>query len=86
VRNPRDYGFGDAPKVQGPPIVGDRVPDARCSHCGCATVYAIEVEVANPPPMLRRPADFGDMIEIRPRRYCTVAFVSWHDASLDNPK
>jgi hypothetical protein len=33
-----------------------------------------------------RVTDFGDMIEIRPRDYCTVAFVSWHDASLDTPE
>ncbi len=53
-KNLRDYGYGDAPKVKGVPIVGDKMGH-WCPNCRCDTVFAIEVEVENPPPQLRRP-------------------------------
>lgn len=53
----RDHGFGDSPKVAGVPTVGERVPGGICWHCGCVTVFEIEIEVASPPPMLRRPSE-----------------------------
>jgi len=56
MANPRDYGFGDAPKVKGVPTVGERVAGAKCPYCGCTTVFGIEVEVENPSPALRRPS------------------------------
>ena len=56
-RSLRDHGYGNKPEVRGAPIVGDRVPGGVCQNCGCVTVYGISVEVANPPPMLRRPTE-----------------------------
>jgi len=53
-KNPRDYGFGDAPEVTGVPTVGEKLSE-KCPNCGCGTVFMIEVEVAHPSPMLRRP-------------------------------
>ena len=53
-KSPRDYGFGDSPKVVGVPIVGDKV-SWRCPHCGCVGVFSVEDEIANPTPLLRRP-------------------------------
>jgi len=55
VKNPRDHGLGDSPKVIGTPKLHDRVP-GDCPHCHCDTLFRIEVEV-EPPPLLRRPAD-----------------------------
>jgi hypothetical protein len=53
-KNPRDYGFGDAPKVVGVPVIGEKL-SAKCPHCGCVGLFAVEVEVANPSPLLKRP-------------------------------
>jgi hypothetical protein len=54
-KNPRDHGFGDAPKVVGVPIVGEKLSE-KCPSCGCQTLFGIEVEVDGPSPLLRRPA------------------------------
>jgi len=56
-KNPRDHGFGDAPTVVGVPVVGEKPLGQWCPNCHCASVFAIEVEVANPSPLLRRPAE-----------------------------
>jgi hypothetical protein len=53
-RNLRDYGFGDAPKVTGAPVVVEKLED-KCPNCGCKTLFGIEVEVENPSTLLRRP-------------------------------
>jgi hypothetical protein len=56
-KNPRDYGYGDDPKVVGVPIAGEKPLGQWCPNCRCASVFAIEVEVANPSPLLRRPTE-----------------------------
>lgn len=53
-RGLRDHGFGDAPKVVGVPVVGEKLAH-KCPYCGCIGLFAIEVEVANPSPLLKRP-------------------------------
>lgn len=54
-KNPRDHGYGDVPEVKGVPIVGDKPTGHWCPECRCTSTFAIEVEVANPSPLLRRP-------------------------------
>ena len=54
--NPRNHGFGDSPEVTGAPRVREPV-SGTCPHCRCASLFSIEVEVANPSPLLRRPAE-----------------------------
>lgn len=53
-KDPRDHGFGDSPKIQGVPVLGDKIIH-RCPNCGCVGLFNIKVEVANPSPLLRRP-------------------------------
>jgi hypothetical protein len=54
--NPRNHGYGDSPKVKGPPSVTSQLP-GPCPHCGCGQVFDIKVEVdeTSVHPMLRRP-------------------------------
>lgn len=54
-KNPRDHGFGDSPKVVGVPVVIDKVEE-KCPNCGCQTMFGIEVKIANPSPLIRRPS------------------------------
>jgi hypothetical protein len=51
----RDYGYGDKPEVKGAPKVKAQIEEA-CPNCGCSPVFSIEVEVANPPTQINRPA------------------------------
>ena len=53
-KNPRDHGFGDAPKIVGAPVIGEKLAH-KCPNCGCVGLFAVEVEVANPSPLLKRP-------------------------------
>jgi len=55
-RKLRDHGYGDAPTVTGAPRVDAELP-GDCPNCKCESLYSIVVEVANPSPMLRRPAE-----------------------------
>lgn len=54
MANPRDHGFGDSPKINGVPVVGEKVLH-QCPNCGCVGLFPIEVEIANPSPLLRLP-------------------------------
>lgn len=60
-RNPRDHGYGDAPKVVGIPTVVDKL-DEKCPHCGCQTLFGIEVKVENPSSLLRRPKEPHEVV------------------------
>ena len=55
ARNVRDHGYGASPKVKGAPRITETISE-KCPECGCNPVYAIEVEIAEPPRQLRRPA------------------------------
>lgn len=46
--NPRDHGYGDSPEPVGAPVVIQREKAMRCPHCGCGSVYSIEVPVRAP--------------------------------------
>lgn len=54
AHDPRDHGLGSAAKANGTPRVTGQLNE-QCPHCGCDRVYSIEVEIADPPPTLRRP-------------------------------
>jgi hypothetical protein len=60
--NRRSYGLGDStPYIQGiPHVVGEASGLPPCPHCGCNTLYVIEVDVRN--PMLRTGVGVGRYI------------------------
>lgn len=61
MKNPRDYGYGDGPKVIGAPTVGEKLLQ-KCPGCGCVGLFHIEVKIANPSPLLRRPAEPHEVV------------------------
>lgn len=45
-QDPRDHGYGTSPKVIGKPRVTSTKPTgSACPHCGCTTLFGIEVEL-----------------------------------------
>jgi len=50
----RDYGFGDSPKVDGPPRLMGYAPEP-CPHCSCTPVFKIEAILEEAPPNLKVP-------------------------------
>ena len=44
MNNPREYGYGDSPEVEGSPKIIDKMKEP-CPHCGGLTLFGIQVEV-----------------------------------------
>jgi len=77
MKNVRDHGYGDNPKVVGFPTVGEKIPQ-RCPNCECLGIFPVEIEVANPSPLLRRPAEAHKVIG----RYFGCAACPWASAMM----
>jgi hypothetical protein len=77
MKNLRDHGYGDSPKVIGSPTVGEKLLQ-KCPGCGCVGLFPIEVEVAGPVPLLRRPAEPHKIVG----RYFGCAACPWASAMM----